>query len=46
MTHTYGIAPAGYRLPAETHIGAVRLQVSNALSAASIAGATSAAPDS
>ncbi len=29
MTHTYGIAPAGYRLPAETHIGAVRLQVSD-----------------
>jgi catechol 2,3-dioxygenase len=29
MTHNYGIAPAGYRLPGETHIGAVRLQVSN-----------------
>lgn len=29
MTHSYGIAPAGYRLPAETHIGGVRLQVSD-----------------
>jgi catechol 2,3-dioxygenase len=25
----YGIAPAGYRLPAETHVGRVRLQVSD-----------------
>jgi catechol 2,3-dioxygenase len=29
MTHSYGIAPVGYRLPAETHIGGVRLQVSD-----------------
>src|SRR4051812_29334470 len=25
----YGIAPAGYRLPAETHVGRVRLQVAD-----------------
>ncbi len=29
MPDKYGIAPAGYRLPAETHIGRVRLQVSD-----------------
>lgn len=29
MTHSFGIAPPGYRLPAETHIGSVRLQVSD-----------------
>jgi catechol 2,3-dioxygenase len=25
----YGVAPPGYRLPAETHVGRIRLQVSN-----------------
>ncbi len=29
MPDKYGIAPSGYRLPAETHIGRVRLQVSD-----------------
>ena len=29
MSDHYGIAPPGYRLPAETHIGMVRLQVSD-----------------
>ncbi len=29
MTHPYGVRPPGYRLPDETHIGRVRLQVAN-----------------
>jgi catechol 2,3-dioxygenase len=29
MSQQYGIAPAGYRLPADTHIGKVRLQVAD-----------------
>src|SRR6476620_2725637 len=29
MTQNYGVRPAGYRLPEETHIGKVRLQVAS-----------------
>ena len=29
MTQKYGVRPPGYRLPDETHIGKVRLQVAS-----------------